>query len=284
MTRTLGEFIQDAEGSKKIKMLLYGAPGSGKTFAALTAPRPIYFILVGSEDELLTALGKDFRDKYPDFDPDADLFYDVVSDELGKRGQFVHAVGLDEAGDRIDEALKRDADPSDPFHFETLVVDNISRLSEAAMTKSVEFGHSQAKEKGKTSLARFEKHGILVPSDRDWGGQMSLVKQFVGWLCSDIPKHVIVIAHEWIKTSTDRISRVETTLSIKPLVTGNLREQLPNMFSCYWRMDKKGQIYRALTQGDGTFEAKTRLGGNVGVTERDPNLSVLFDRMLSPGR
>ena len=46
------------------KFLLYGAPKRGKTFCALTAPAPIYFLAIGGPNEATTYFSKQFQDKY----------------------------------------------------------------------------------------------------------------------------------------------------------------------------------------------------------------------------
>lgn len=280
--KTLADLVQQAEESSRVMLLLYGEAGAGKTYTALTAPRPVLFILIGGEDELHTALGKTFRQNYPDFDAEKDLYYHVVSDEMGKRGVFSAAKAFDEAGDVVEEALKRDADPDDEFHFSTIVIDNLSRLNDAAMNKSIEFSHRRASDssRGKSTMNAMMKHGIVAPSDSDWGGAMSLVKQFTNWLMNKCDKHIVYVCHEWIKSSVDRKTKQETMQMVKPQLIGNLRQHLPNQFSCVWRQDIEGQYHVVHTEGDGTFIAKTRMGGTLDVTIRDPNLTELFSQLL----
>jgi len=117
------DLIGDSE-----KFLFYGEPKTGKTFAALTAPDPIYAISVGNIDELETAFGKDFKDKHPG----KIIYHDVAEETFGKQGEWSGAVGFDNVCDLLDAALEADADPNDetPYAFRILqtYLDSIPRL------------------------------------------------------------------------------------------------------------------------------------------------------------
>ncbi len=88
------------------KLLLYGHAKTGKTFLALTAPEPIYFMSIGTSNEAKTYFSKQFQEKHGK----KEIHLDVIpKDETGKRGRFKKATGFDAACDALDIALELDA-------------------------------------------------------------------------------------------------------------------------------------------------------------------------------
>jgi hypothetical protein len=264
------------------KFLLYGAPGTGKTFAAGTAPRP-YFLIAGPPNEVKTLRAPQFLDRYSN----QEIYYDFIIEETGKRGVFEEAKAFDRACDLLDDALTRDADEDDDFSFETLVVDNATVLLSYQMHKAMEFNSTRQKS-GKTTLKNLQMDNILIPADNDYMSQMSLMNQFVDWLFK-IDKHVVLIAHEYMETSFDRKTRQTSIHAIKPLFTGKQRTEIPRAFDNVWRFEVSGSgrstLYEAQTAGSNepTILAKTRFGGVLRQKERDVNLTEIIQQFQSVG-
>lgn len=253
------------------KFLLYGAPGAGKTFISLTGPPPTYVICFGGANELKTARSIDFRNKYPELE--GELFFDHTVEELGIRGHFVAATAYDQACDLIDEALRQEE--AGDFQFNTLVIDSATGLRRYAMNKAMEVNYERAGAKDKTALARYRDHNIIIPGDNDYMSEMSLTMQFMEWVFN-LNKNVVVVTHEHQTKKFNRETRVVVVEGIKPLFTGNHREYLPAIFDNVWRItpipNSRGLVGEAQLVGDDKTYAKTRMGGVLGATLRDPNL------------
>lgn len=253
------------------KFLFYGEPKTGKTFAALTAPDPIYVISVGNVNEIKTRFSRDFREKHPE----KEIYFDVAEESMDERGQFDEAVGFDNVCDLLDRALDLDADPDEDFSFNSLVIDNATVLGNYAMNKSMEVNYDSAKGKSKTALSKLRESNIVIPGDNDWMSQMSLMGQFVSWLFR-LKKHVVLVAHEWHETTTDRASHQTIITAAKPLFTGKQRTDIPALFDNLWRFQRNAQFFEARTIGtDQPFSitAGTRVGGVLPSPYRDVNLT-----------
>lgn len=263
------------------KVLLYGMPGTGKTFAGGTMPGNVYFLLIGGRNELKPLRSPSFRDKYPE--KEGCFAYDWVTETRGSRGTFQEAEAFDRACDLLDEALELDRKGEVPGieSFDSVVIDNATMMGNVQMNKAMSINQLRSKG-GSKALKRLREHNIVIPGDNDWMSKMSLMTQFTDWLFS-LDKHILFIAHEWRETRTNRSDHTQTITSVRPLFTGKNREDIPLMFDNVWRTTTSGggrnQQFECQTVGDGTVLAKTRFGGVVRPTERDINLTELIARM-----
>lgn len=263
------------------KVLLYGMPGTGKTFIGGTMPGNTYFLLIGGRNELKPLRSPSFRDKYPE--KEGTFAYDWVTETRGERGRFKAAEAFDRACDMLDEALELDRKGEMPGigSFDSIVLDNATMLGNVQMNKAIEINQIRTSS-GNTALNRLRQHNILLPGDNDWGSKMSLMTQFVDWLFG-LEKHILLIAHEWKETNFDRSSRRTTIEAIRPLFTGKNREDIPLMFDNVWRTSISGsgrsQQFEVQTVGDNTTLAKTRFGGVLSKIERDLNMRNVIERM-----
>lgn len=271
--------VEEKEIGKKERFLLYGEPKTGKTFAAHTAPGPIYTIVLGDEEEIDTVRGPDFKDKYPE----KEIYYDYVLEERGKGGIFKSADAFDEASMLLDKAIEMRE--SGELPFQTLVIDNVTVLSEYAMNKAMELGPSGSGKASK-ALKKLRDNNIFVPADYDYKSEMSLTEQFVLW-ATRLPFHVVFVAHEYKEWETeDSESRHSKKLvSILPLFTGRLRTRMPGKFSNVWHFHAEGsskaRSFYAQTSGSSKPDiiAGTRIGGVLPFKWRDPNLTEAIEKL-----
>jgi hypothetical protein len=266
------------------KVLLYGEGGVGKTFTAGTMPGDVYFLVFGGQNEIKTLRSPDFRKKHPQ--KEGKLFFDFVTESLGKRGHFKSADAFDMAGDAIDEALEQER--KGDFHFDSLVVDSATGLRRFAMNKAMEVNfHRATTGTAKTALARLRDENIIIPGDNDWMSEMSLTTQFMDWVFN-LDKHVCVCTHVWQTKKRDRGSGDTIITDQKPLFTGKNREEIPTMFDNVWHVTAKsatrGIIAQLQTVADATTYAKTRMGGALPPVVRDPNLEEIFEKLAKAAK
>jgi len=260
------EIIGDRE-----KFLLYGEPGMGKTFTALTLPEPILFVAVGGSNEAKTYYSEHFQKKYGK----KEIFLAVAEESLGPMGRVEIPEGFDNVCRILDEAL--DGDAQGVQEFASIVVDNATVLSEYAMYKAVYIDY-RGRKVDKQSDATYTKYmaeGLLFPFDSDWGGTQSLMRKFVSWLFR-IDKNLAFVAHEYKETVPNRAKQGSDIIGLKPQFIGKDRDMVANQFDNVWHFSRNGQQYVARTEPQGQdprIIAKTRIGGIIPRNYPDANLS-----------
>lgn len=275
------ELLTSQVVGKHEKVLLYGDPKTGKTFAAGTMPGTIYVLCLGGENELKTYFSADFLRKHPG--KKGKIYYDFVKEKLGKRGRFVDAEAFDWAGDKLDEMLEAERTGKIP-HIDSVVIDNATTLRQYAMFKSISISWGRDA-KTKASMTRYRDEGMLIPGDNDYFGEQSLIQQIINWLF-DLEKHILVVTHEWKQTKQDRETRTRDVTRVMPLFTGKQRDDIPLMFDNVWRntsipAGRKGIISETQTVGNDMVQAGTRLGGVLDNQVRDINIASSIQEMIT---
>lgn len=255
------ELTPDQVLGQNEQFLIYGLPKTGKTFLALTAPDPIYYLVVGPMNELKTRYSKAFMERFPN----KRVFADFALEEYGEHGEITdNPIGLDQVGEKLDAFLEAQKKGEMP-QCKTIVVDNATVLEEYMMYKAMIAGYELAGNKEKTALKRLREYGIIKPGDLDWGAAQSLMDKFVNWLLK-LPYHVVFIAHEYQEFSRDsENTRAQKLIGIYPLFIGKQRTLITRAFDNVWRMSRSGggrsQQFMCQTVGSDIIVAGTRVGG-----------------------
>lgn len=263
------------------KFLLYGAPKRGKTFCALTAPGPIYFLAIGGPNEAKTYFSKQFQEKHGK----KEIIIDCAIEDVDKHGRCSKPIGFDHACNLLDEAMELDDQgkmETSTGGFETLIVDNATVLEEFQMNKVIHIADltRSADAKGVSTQEKLKQHGVLKPSDSDWGAAQSLMQNWYSWLFK-IDKHIVFIAHEYYVTRANRATQTVDTIGIQPLFVGKQRGRIANAFDNVWHFTKQGQMYIARTTPvDKPMDiiAGTRLGGIVSNDYPNPDLTKTIQK------
>lgn len=243
--------ISDWQPSDPIQLLVYGAAKTGKTFGALTAPRPVVFDF---DRGVATARGEAFVQKYGM----RWIFYETF---VPKMSGVVPAnfEAFDNACKFFDEWMK----PVGKWkgtqvgreQFDTFVIDSGTSLSELAQHKAVIVLGNMKLSK---AYAEAVGTGVLIPRIQDYGSERSLVEQFVDMVQAS-GKNVILVCHE--KENTNEAGNVT---SIVPMFTGKSSEVIPMKFDEVYnlRIKKEGdKIKRYIqTEPDGIRKAGSRYG------------------------
>lgn len=256
------------------KFLLYGDYGTGKTFAALTAPEPIYALGVGGTNEFKTVYSKQFIEKVGR----REIFFDAVKETRGEFGAITdNPDGLDNVKSVVEAAVERDI--KEGLGIQSIVVDNATVLEDYMMNKAIAAEFAIMGGGDKAVLVREREWGIRKPQDTTWNGAMSLMSQFSSWLF-ELPYHIILVCHERKEFTKDDggKGRSQKLIGVGPIFVGQQRTLIPNKFDNVWRMTVSGggrsKQFQAQTVGDAIVAAKVRVGGFLDPNaERDINLT-----------
>lgn len=262
------------------KFLLYGDPGTGKTFLALTAPEPIYVLATGGENELKTRYSRQFMELYPE----RDIMFDVVKESRQERGEMTdNPTANDEVGDILYNFVNWDQESG--RGTKTLVIDNATVLEEFQMNKAIAAEWAIASGgKDKQVLTRERKYGIRRPHDNTWGAAQSLMSKFIGWLW-ELDYHIVLVAHEY-KDVVRKRNAEDSLEGVYPLFVGKQRTKIARAFDNVWRCTKsgggRGVRFEVMTTGDDIYKCKTRVGGifdDVEYVDKDFNLTTAVETL-----
>ena len=244
--------ILDWEPGKLVQALVFGRYKTGKTWGALTFPRPN---VMDFDRGIATARNPEFVKKHG---LKTDLIFEQFTDKFDKRGVPTTHDAFDAACVYFDKWMGvgyRDK-------FDTWVVDSGTTLSRASKYKAIILlgGSDAVAQFGQKSgtHAAAKKHGLIIPKVQDYGAERSMMEQFVGMVC-DSGKHVLFLCH--MKELSDKAGNLT---DIVPLLTGQSVEVVPIMFDEVWITRTKPvgmeREYYLQTKPDGLRNCGSRYG------------------------
>lgn len=248
--------VSDIQPAKRIKAIVVGAPGSGKTEFAATWPSPAF---LDTDDGLQTLASKGFTKRHPDVDL-SDIRYETFYDEVDKHGVFKRAQAFWDVIKQYNEWIK---DPE----VKTIVFDSLTSLSVLAMHVGLEVNKHEGKSKSlaKVGTGAIGGHHVLLQTQADYGSEMNSVEQVLDQI-SHKDKHILVLAHERAE-----MNDAGGIVRIDPLITGNrLRAKMAQWFDEAWYLEVvghgKNRKRRLQTDSDHKIKfAKSRLGITDGI-------------------
>lgn len=252
--------IRDLDMSQEtIQAVVMGASGVGKTWLAGTFPR---INILDFDGKVGVLRNPDFVKKYGI----VDAKYENFSDDNRKKGFALTANALDEASNYFDAWMNPKGDKwlgsdgttvkTHPDEFDTWVIDSGTSLTEVARNKALIVLGGKGRS---TAFAQGKETGMATLERQDFGGERSLVEQFVR-MVKQTDKNVLLLVHEAIQTNKDG----SVVISIKPLFTGQSKEIISSMFKDVWGLKIRGvgtTLRRVLvTDYDGISAARSELG------------------------
>jgi len=251
-------YIKDWSPSAAVQILVYGQAKLGKTWGAMTFPRPVVMDFDGG---VSTARNPAFVAQYGM----RDIFYETFEDTNRTKGVVTSHNAFDDACRFFDEWMKKSGKwkgiEVGAERFDTWVIDSGTTLSEVAQNKAVILT-------GAMKLSRTHadalQHGVVIPRIQDYGSERSLVEQFIDMVKAS-GKNLILLCHEK-EVSSD----AGYITGIVPLLTGRSSEVVPLKFDEVYnlRIKKEGnEIKRYIqTQPDGLRKVGSRYGIPDGTT------------------
>jgi hypothetical protein len=206
--------LNDWQPNEPIQVLVYGKAKLGKTFGALSFPRPV---VLDFDDGIATGRSPEFIAKYG-------LRGDIEYQSFHEKGKRINGVltqhnAFDDACRYFDSWMQ----PAKVNTFDTWIIDSGTTLSERAMTKAIIVLGMGSKPLSQTQ-SNATATGVISAKLQDYGSERSLVEQFVQMVL-DSRKNVVMLCHE--KEVTDDQGNV---LEYVPLLTGQSAERVPLKF------------------------------------------------------
>lgn len=243
--------------TEALQILLFGRYKTGKTFGALTFPRPV---VLDFDRGIATSRNPEFVKKWGL----RDIQYEQFTDKVDSKGIPLSYDAFDTACRYFDEWMKLSGTwkgaPTGRDRFDTWVIDSGTTLSTLANSKAIILlGAGGGKTKAASSTwAQAKNTGLIAGTKQDYGAERSMMEQFIK-MVKDSGKHVILISHEKELRDNDGL-----ITDVVPTFTGQSVERIPLMFDEVWRAESRpegmSRRYHVRTHQFGTYKVGTRYG------------------------
>jgi hypothetical protein len=248
--------------NQKLKLLLYGEQGNGKTTLTATA----------ADHEAMSPV--------------------LILNIEGGLLSVANRPGIDEALIRTSadmEEIYRDLfnNSANVAKYKTIVIDSGTVYASRAMVEIIQRNMAKASKRGKLDPLR----AIDDAQVEDYGALTNQVSRMFAWF-RDLDKHVICTALQ--KTNfPPGDQKVKVPSQIRPLFGDRLGDLIMGMYDHVWYKytyqtdpDEDGNtetVHAILTQRSGLYIAKTRgefFGPAIGTVVENPHLGRLYDTLV----
>ncbi len=231
---------------KRLNLLLWGPPGSGKTVIAHSLPRTRTIDLDDGMQSVEWAIKAGVIDR---------TLNDVVKATIIPPQDDRKNKVMDQITKQIDEWVKEEENDPEK-EWDTLIIDSATALTDA----SIVLGMKENNRLNVSQSWNSVRGGLSGRAMRiqDWGTSAHVFKKLIVQ-CKGLGKNIVLTAHERVERDDDG-----NLLSIEPAVIGQLRNQLPGMFGEVWYCHTKGsrkKVERVFqTEPDNYRRCQSKLG------------------------
>ena len=218
--------------TQKIKLLVYGQSGAGKTVFSTGAPKPLVLDFDGKVSSAASYYSAHAPERLKE------ISYENLTDVPGQERPFRRFK-------RILQGLQKDAAEGKLKH-ETIVLDSLTLFLDAFMADIIAENPGV---KRPNNVPALQDYQILNIQFKD------VMSQLLG-----LPCHLIVVGH-----ITSETNQETGRIFWKPLVPGKLADRLPQIFTEVYRsyvVHQNGQQqYLCQTSSDGEYVCRTQIPG-----------------------
>lgn len=218
--------------NQKVKLLIYGQSGAGKTVFSAGAPKPLVLDFDGKVSSAASYFAHHNPEKLKE------ISYESLTDIPGQERPFRRFK-------KILQGLQKDAAEGKLKH-ETIILDSLTLFLDAFMADIM------AENPG-------VKRPNNVPALQDYQILNIQFKDVMSSLLG-LPAHIIVVGH-----ITSETNQETGRIFWKPLVPGKLADRLPQIFTEVYRsyvITKDGQAQHLMQTGsDGEYVCRTQIPG-----------------------
>ena len=218
--------------NQKVKLLIYGQSGAGKTVFSAGAPKPLVLDFDGKVSSAASYFAHHSPEKLKE------ISYESLTDIPGQERPFRRFK-------KILQGLQKDAAEGKMKH-ETIILDSLTLFLDAFMADIM------AENPG-------VKRPNNVPALQDYQILNIQFKDVMSSLLG-LPAHIIVVGH-----ITSETNQETGRIFWKPLVPGKLADRLPQVFTEVYRsyvITKDGQAQHLMQTGsDGEYVCRTQIPG-----------------------
>lgn len=208
--------FDDIPSGDVMRALIWAPPGAGKTALASTFPG---FVFIDTDRGLATLKSKWYRDTFgkPDM-----IGFETFDNEYDRYGVFKNTDAFWKMLDFVNSLEKKP-------EVKTVILDSISTFQVLAMQIGMQA--AGANKRSKTVEIAKSTH-VLLPTQADFGAEMSVLEQFMNQLIK-FNMNVVCIAHEREVTN-----ETGSLLRREPYLIGSaIRAQVAKWFDEVWYID-----------------------------------------------
>lgn len=243
----MAQSLDTLVSTQKMKLLVYGQSGAGKTVFATGAPRPLVLDFDGKVSSAASYYSAHSPEKLKE------ISYESLTDSPGQERPFRRFK-------KILAGLQKDAAEGKLKH-ETIILDSLTLFLDAFMADIIAENPGV---KRPANIPALQDYQILNLQFKD------VMSQLLG-----LPCHIIVVGH-----ITSETNQETGRIFWKPLVPGKLADRLPQIFTEVYRayvVHQNGQQqYLCQTSSDGEYVCRTQIPGLPTQIPSDFNRLVAF--------
>lgn len=248
--KTLDQLVS----TQKMKLLIYGQSGVGKTVFATGAPKPLVLDFDGKVSSAASYYSVNNPEKLQE------ISYEDMTEIPGQPRPFRRFKAV------LAQLQKDSADGK--LQHQTLIIDSLTLFIDAMMADIIAENPGVKRVNGVPALQDFQIMNIQFKD---------AMSQLLG-----LPLHVIVIGH-----ITSETNQETGKIYWKPLVPGKLADRLPQVFTEVYRAfvshQKGGEVeYCLQTSSDGDYVCRTQIPGLPKIVPSDfPRISAFMSKKLA---